>query len=265
MLSLKTQYIKTIQLNIFLFAILGILIGCNSKNTIIEVSQKDSVESIVSKPELPKTYLFENCNCEENPELKDIISCEETVFSNGAKIYRQFNCDSSWIVFENKNLKRNIQSLEKELIELTHRLGYVEWDEYEESILIANRLWSGSSAPYEYHLIDKETGKEIINLGQAIYLNEEHLNPYFISLDSNNSKIKIYNINTRKFAEIPFNMNKIDSTHKLGGFLQFPEELFGPGEIKNNIFKIKYSYRLVGNDELLTEKIKIDLNKVEFN
>lgn len=262
---MKTQYIKTIKLSIFLFAILGILIGCNSKNTIIAVSQKDSVESIVSKSELPKTYRHENCNCEENPELKDIISCEETVFSNGAKIYRQFNCDSSWIVFDNKNLKRNIYSLEKELIDLTHRLGYVGWDEYKESILITDRLWSGSSSPFEYVLIDKETGKEIIKLGQPIYLNEEHSDSYFISLDSNKSKIKIFDLDTRKSAEIPFNMNKIDSTHKLGGFLQFPEELFGPGEIKNNIFKIEYSYRLEGNDELLSEKVKIDLNKVEFN
>ena len=256
---------KTIQFIYFLFLSIALLIGCNSKNDYIVVSKEDSTKVIVEKFDSTKQYQLENCNCEDNPDLKDYISCEETVFSNGAKIYRQFNCDSSWLVFENQKIKKSIFSLDKDLIELTGRLGYVEWDEYEESILIANRLWSGSGSPYEYQLIDKETGKEIINLGKEIYLDEEHLNPYFISLDLDNSKIRIYNLNTRKTSKIPFNISKIDSTFKLGGFLQFPEELFEPGEIKNNIFRVNYRYRLEGNDELLSEKIKIDLDKVEFN
>ena len=99
---------KTIKFNIFLFAIIGILIGCNSKEN-QENIKYNSVNEMVKKSHSEKNLQLENCNCEENPELSDYISCKETVFSNGAKIYRQFNCDSSWLVFENKKVKKTIR------------------------------------------------------------------------------------------------------------------------------------------------------------
>jgi hypothetical protein len=255
---------KTIKFNILLFAII-LIFGCNSNNKNKEVLKKDSTKLIVEKSDFTNKFQLENCNCEENPELKDYISCKETVFSNGAKIYRQFNCDSSWLVFENKKIKKNIYSLEKELIDLTHRLGYVGWVEYEKSILIADRLWSGSGSPFEYHLFDKETGEKNIDLGQPIYFNEEQINSYFISLDTIQSKIRIYDLDTRKSAFFPFNLSKINSSKELGYFLAFPEELFSGGEIKNNIFKIEYSYRIKGKEDELSEQILIDLNKLNFN
>jgi len=255
---------KTIKFNIFLFAII-LISGCNSNINNKEVLKKDSTKLIVEKLDFTNKFQLENCNCEENPELKDYISCKETVFSNGAKIYRQFNCDSSWLVFENKKIKKNIYSLEKELIDLTHRLGYVGWVEYKKSILIADRLWSGSGSPFEYHLLDKETGEKNIDLGQPIYFNEERANSYFISLDIIQSKIRIYDLDTRKSAFFPFNMSKINSSKELGYFLSFPEELFSGGEIKNNIFKIEFSYRIKGKEDDYSEEIFIDLNKLNFN
>lgn len=244
-----------------------VLTSCGSKNNYDVVSQRDSITTIIpitTKSESKKKIQLKNCNCEEFPELNDFISCDTTIFTNGAKIYRRFNCDSSWLVFENKNIKKNIYSLEKELMDLTHRLGYVGWEEYKESILIADRLWSGSSSPYEFHLFDKEMGEKIIDLGQPIYLNEARTNPYFISLDTIHSKIRIYDLDTRKSAFYPFNMSKINSSKELGYFLAYPEELFGSGEIKKNIFKINYHYRLEEKDDELSEEIVIDLNKLDF-
>lgn len=251
-----------IRLIFLLFVI--ILTGCSQKNNHIVVSPIDTTEKILSKAGLPIKYRLENCFCEEFPELNDYISCDTTIFTNGAKIYRRFTCDSSWLVFENNNIKKNIYSLEKELIELTRKLGYVGWDEYKESILIADRLWSGSGSPYEYCLLDKESGKEIINLGQEIYLNKEHSDPYFISLDEDNSLIRIYNLDTRKSAFYPLDMRKIDSAFKYGGFVLYPEDLFESGEIKNNVFKIKYQYKINENDNNLLEEIVIDINKLNF-
>ena len=60
-------------------------------------------------------------------------------------------------------------------------------------------------------------------------------------------------------------MSKINSSKELGYFLSFPEELFSGGEIKNNIFKIEYSYRIKGKEDELSEQILIDLNKLNFN
>lgn len=63
--------------------------------------------------------LSQNCKCKSNPILNEIITCKKTIFKNGAKIYRQFNCDSSWVVFESKYKKKKIlDALQGELIEL---------------------------------------------------------------------------------------------------------------------------------------------------
>jgi hypothetical protein len=97
---MNTEFTKIIKKNNFVM--FGILIGCNSNSEMKAVSEHKTVKNIIQS---------ENCNCEENKELKDYISCKETVFRNGAKIYRQFNCDSSWLVFENKKIKKNIYSL----------------------------------------------------------------------------------------------------------------------------------------------------------
>lgn len=253
---------KTIKFNIFLFAIIGILIGCNSKEN-QENIKYNSVNEMVKKSHSEKNLQLENCNCEENPELSDYISCKETVFSNGAKIYRQFNCDSSWLVFENKKVKKSIFSLEKDLIQLTGRLGYVEWDEFENSILIETKVISGCCQPYEYDLIDKENGSLIKKLGKDIYIGESNLNPFFVSLDTQKPKINFYNLTTRRFASIDYNFNKIDVVIK-SGFMRYPEELFEDGSYLEGIFKIKYRYKLQEKEDWKYEEIMIDLNKVTF-
>ena len=169
---MKTELTKIIKF--FLFAIIGILFGCNTKNNNQEVFKKDYTKLIDEKSNFTKKNQLENCNCEENTELKDYISCKETVFSNGAKIYRQFNCDSSWLVFENKNHKKNLYSLDKNLIELTSKLGYGDWKEFENSILIEEKLAAGTDAQYNYVVLNKENGEIIKKLGSELYRNEKY-------------------------------------------------------------------------------------------
>lgn len=254
---------KTIKFNILLFAII-LLSGCNSKNNNQKISKKDSIIDLVKKSDLTKKYQLANCNCEENPELKDYISCEETVFSNGAKIYRQFNCDSSWLVFENKNLKKNIYSLDKELIEYTHKLGYVDWVEFKSGLLMYNKTASGGFYPMEFVLLNKNSGKIILNLGKGIFIGETLKNPYLISLDIEKPMFNVFNLDTKKSAKINFAFARIDNTMKINEAL-YPELLFDEGSIINGIFKIKYRYKLKENEGWKFENIVIDLNKVKFN
>lgn len=104
----------------------------------------------------------QNCSCKKKNQLNEIISCEKTIFKNGAKIYRQFNCDSSWLVFENKAKKKKILfSLDKDLIELTGRLGYTGCIEYGNTFMIENRLVSGCCDPSEFVLFNKNNGKKL--------------------------------------------------------------------------------------------------------
>lgn len=257
---------KTIKFNTFFFGIIGILIGCNSKNNNQKISKKDSIIDLVKKSDSTKKYQLENCNCIENPELKDYIFCKETVFSNGAKIYRQFNCDSSWLVFENKNLKKNIYSLEKQMIEYTHKLGYVEWYEYENSILFAERLASGTSAPYNFVVINKSNGEIIKELGRDLYRNEDKDFPIFVSIDADNpTSIKFYNFSSNKSYKFSFRNKKFQKALSFDVQRFHPDELFEDGSIVKGIFKIKYRYKLKENDDFKSEEIIVDLNKVEFN
>ena len=74
---------KTIKFNIFLFAIIGILIGCNSSNNKenqVNVSEKeikfdDSVTEIINTSDnnLSKRVKYKNALCEYNSELDTIL------------------------------------------------------------------------------------------------------------------------------------------------------------------------------------------------
>ena len=74
---------KTIKFNVLLFAIIGILIGCNSSNNKenqVNVSEKeikidDSVEEIIKSSDnnFSKKIKFKNALCEYNSELDTIF------------------------------------------------------------------------------------------------------------------------------------------------------------------------------------------------
>lgn len=74
---------KTIKLNIFLFAIIGILLGCNSKNkqekskdtTEKEIKFEDTVKEIVKSQDynLTNRIKFKNVLCEYNSEIDTIL------------------------------------------------------------------------------------------------------------------------------------------------------------------------------------------------
>ena len=53
-------------------------------------------------------FFGQNCKCENVPELNEIISCKKTIFKNGAKIYREFNCGSSCVIFKAKTIKKRL-------------------------------------------------------------------------------------------------------------------------------------------------------------
>ncbi len=204
----------------------------------------------------------QNCSCKEQPQLNEIISCEKTTFKNGAKIYRQFNCDSSWLVFESKAKKKKILfSLDKDLIELTGRLGYTSWIEYENTFMIENRLVSGCCDPLEYVLFDKNNGRKIADLGREIYHSDIKKYPYFVAIDSKKSNfLSFLNLRTNKIFKINLPKGRIEKTLKITDGI-FSETLFKDGKIKNGIFEIEYRYKTKDKGKWLIGEVKVDLNK----
>ena len=85
----------------------------------------------------------QSCLCGQDTILKESISCKPTIFENKAKIFWNFNCDSSWLTFESSNKKRKtIFSLSDGLVSLTTRLGYMYWTEFNKTFLITNHVVS---------------------------------------------------------------------------------------------------------------------------
>lgn len=215
---------------------------------------------------IAELLIGQNCSCKTQPEFSKIISCEKTIFKNGAKIYREFNCDSSWVIFESKNNKKKIIfSLNKAFIELTGKLGFVNWFEYKDTFLIENHKVSGCCEPYEYLLFDKKSGEKIANIGRVTFYSKNEKYPYFVSIDKENSNfLSVLNLETNKVFKIDLPKGRIEKTMKINGGL-FPEKLFENGNIKNGIFEIQYKYKKTEESEWLIGKVKTNLKKITIN
>ncbi|MFV5690703.1 hypothetical protein ACM55K_01615 [Flavobacterium sp. LT1R49] len=195
--------------------------------------------------------------------MNEIISCEKTIFKNGAKIYREFTCDSSWVVFESKSKKKKILFSidDKELIEYTGKLGFAEWVEYKNSFLVEYHTISGCCDPYEYILFDKNSGKKIANIGRQIFVSENNKYPYFVTIDKDKSNfLNFLNLETNKIFKIDLPKGRIEKTLKITNG-HFSETLFEDGEIKNGFFEIKYKYKKTEKDKWLFGKVTVDLKK----
>lgn len=205
----------------------------------------------------------QNCNCKNRPELKEIISCKKTVFKNGAKIYRQYSCDSSWVVFESKSKKKKIlESLDKNLIELTGKLGFAEWSEYKNSFLVEYHTISGCCDPYEYILFNKTNGKKIANVGRQLFGSNNNKYPYIVTIDKDKSNfLNFVNLETNKIFKIDIPKGRIEKTLKITNEI-FSESLFEEGIIKNGVFEIKYKYKKTEKDKWLIGKVTVDLKKI---
>jgi hypothetical protein len=206
-----------------------------------------------------------NCGCKSKPNLNEFISCDTTSFQNGSKLYRQFNCDSSWLTLESKKgLKRVMYSLDKSLIELTARLGYQFVKEYKKTLLFENRQVSGGGFPMNFEIIDKDNGNVVEDFGTIIYYSDIEFNNYVLYLSSDSLDIvTYYNIGTKTKFNYLIPQGRLRKT--VVEFNQmFPEFLFEEPKTANNILTLKYKYIVSADVEKWnTDIITIDLQKIK--
>ena len=146
---------------------------------------------------LSYTSYGQSCYCKDKKELSSIINCEKYYFSNGNSINWTYDCNGSYLIFENKEGSKILFDLEKELIELTGRLGYTYWQEFKNYFMITNKPSSGSQ-PAEYILFDKNSGEKIKYLGNELIQNEDYVvfvnfygdDFYIILFDKNSNQLK---------------------------------------------------------------------------
>jgi hypothetical protein len=219
--------------------------------------------NIFAQKNIKKRKTIENnCSCKNNPLLKESISCDTTYFDNGSKLYRQFNCDSSWLTFENKNkVKKIMSSMDKSLIELTERLGYQYVKEYKKTLLFENRQASGGGFPINFELINKENGEMAEELGTIIYYTDDTTNNFILYLTTESlDTLTFYNMDNDKKYEFSIPKDRLLKTVKESEIM-FPEFLFEEPKIENNILTLTYKYLVSDSPEKWNnDKIIIALN-----
>jgi hypothetical protein len=208
-----------------------------------------------------------DCGCKSKLNLNEFISCDTTSFQNGSKLYRQFNCDSSWLTIESKSgLKRVMYSLDKSLIELTARLGYQFVKEYKATLLFENRHASGFGFPLNFELIDKDNGNVVEDFGTIIYYSDIEFNNYVLYLSPNSlDTVTYYNIDTKTKFNYLIPEGRLRKT-VMESNQMFPEFLFEEPKTVNNILTFKYKYLESADVEKWnTDVITIDLQKIIAN
>src|SRR5579871_1373480 len=127
------------------------------------------------------TSFGQNCFCDKDTTLSEIVNCDTIKFDNKAKLYWSFNCDSSWLTFESpRHFKNVIFTLD--LVGYTGRLGFSYAQEYKHKFLIQNRLISGCCDPPEFFLLDKTNGEVKDTLTSVIFYSDKRQLPFIIRL-----------------------------------------------------------------------------------
>ena len=213
------------------------------------------------------TGFAQHCDCEHKPRLKEAVSCDIVTFANQAKLYRQYNCDSSWLVFETRTgQKKILYSLEKDFIELTERLGYQYETEYANSFLIRNRVVSGCCQPEDFLLLDKQNGNLIKDFGAILHFTTALKNNMIISFanDALNA-INIYDVGTGAQRKVALPKKRLANTMKISGEL-YPESLVENVEIIDTAAIVCYKYQTRTKESLwLRDTIFVDLRKKTSN
>lgn len=179
-------------------------------------------------------------------------------------LYRQFNCDSSWLTFESKTGKKRIlSSLGKPLIELTEQLGYFFVKEYQNSLLFINKKASGGGFPEDFELLNKDNGQVLKEFGTIIFHSDDSLNNFVLYLSYESlDTLTYYSIDQNK--EFYFSIPKGRLLKTVSGSSQmFPEFLFEEPSIVKSILTLNYKYLVSCSPEIWnTDKIQIDLQTI---
>ena len=203
------------------------------------------------------------CSCSEMPDLKELISCKTTTFQNEAKIYWEFDCNLSWITFENGGLKKKIFELDKSEMEFSGRLGYQSWTEFENSFLIENSLVSGCCQPDEYILYNKNNGDKISDLGTLVFIEKSGKKPFLLTLKGNDDLL-FTDLSDSKSYVMNISTDKIDKTLENSDEL-YAENLFQNVQMQNGLLSIELRYKVSKKGKWKKKIITFDVNKAENN
>lgn len=196
-----------------------------------------------------------NCGCDKiklNPENQ--YKCDTTIFTNRSMLYWQWNCDSSWLTFENKE-KVILSSCEEPNVYECQRTGLHFLKEYPNYLLFEYKWTSGCCTPPDIVFISKENGKEIkrINNDQFIAGNVDDSYVIYFA-DTIYEKLIYLDNNSDNEYSIQFDFGEVVSSINKNQVLELPQ-LFSNFKKKNDYFTFdfKTSERKIENFKIMIE------------
>ncbi|MFC6860370.1 hypothetical protein ACFQHQ_13325 [Zunongwangia atlantica 22II14-10F7] len=196
-----------------------------------------------------------SCGCNKKKATRENkYKCDTTLFSNGAKLYWQRNCDSTWLTFENKE-KLILKSCEKIDVYECQRTGLDFLKEYPNYLLFQYKWISGCCTPPDIILIDKETGNEIkrINNDQFVW-GDVHENYVLFFSDTTYTHLIYLNNETDKAYDLHFDNKQVKKSVIKNNVLQL-NDLFNNFIVSRNNFKFDYK-----TSEGVVKNLKIEFN-----
>jgi len=196
------------------------------------------------------TCSFAQCKCDSVPEMNVWVKCDTTILKNGAYLYYQFNCDSTWLTFENNHIKKYIFSIGADLTQYNYRLGYDLTAEFKNYLLF--RYDCPATGSCNHVLIDKSTGVIVKQLNEIIYESNENgldLIVYFTNNDINTLTLDFLE-NAKKYY-VAVNPNRFNAI--------IPEHQFDKGILKDQMLILPYSYQKDKN--IIKTELIIDIRK----
>lgn len=205
----------------------------------------------------------QNCFCPKDSFLNELISCDTVLLKGKSKVYYQFNCDSSWLTFENsKGEKSVLFYLDSELIDLTYKLGWHVWKDYDETVLFVARETSGLPTTLYYSLYNKNT-QNIRTFSHVVYDCYDSLCDFILYFpDSTYNYLNLYMFNSSKEYKIDLPKNLLyESFQQYFGLFMYIENLFEEPTINGNVYTFPYTYFDKENSIEKKGEISIDLKK----
>jgi hypothetical protein len=155
------------------------------------------------------------CNCDEREIIpENQYKCEVINFTNGAKLYWQWNCDSAWLTFE-RSRKSILKSCINEDVYSCDRIGLVFLKEYPRYLLFEHRWISGCCTPPDLVFLRKEDASELkrIKNSQFVWGDVDENYALFFS-DSTYKKLIYLNHISDKEYSIQFLEGQVNNSAK---------------------------------------------------
>ncbi|MGE5436664.1 MAG: hypothetical protein ACM3O3_05500 [Syntrophothermus sp.] len=185
-----------------------------------------------------------------NPENQ--YKCDTTLFSNGAKMYWQWNCDSAWLVFENKE-KVVLKSCEESNVYECGRTGLNYLKEYPNYLLFQYKWISGCCTPPDIIFINKVNGSELKRITNDLFVWGNIEEDYVLHFsDSTYTRLIYLDNNTDKEYILRFDKEQVNKSAAKNPVLQLAD-LFKNFKKSGNDFTFDYK-----TSEGVIKKMKIE-------